>query len=339
MNLIRYEAARTALAEAHRVDEVKDLRDKAEAMAAYARQARDTELVQYATEIKVRAERRCGELLRDSAENGERNTGGKPSNDTTVTVLADLGITRDQSSRYQKLAAMPDEQFEVAIATAKENVGEVTTAFMLRMAGKRDRKAAVAAMAEAATMKTSDLGALSARGMKFGTILADPPWLYGNQSTRGATSDHYSGMTVDEIAALPIAELAADSAHLHFWTTNAFLFESKRIMEAWGFEYRSCYVWVKPQIGMGNYWRVSHEFMLLGIRGSCPFADRSLKSWGEFSRGKHSAKPDQIRSLIEKASPGPRLELFGRRPAPGWVVWGNEIARTVFDASVEELVA
>ncbi len=190
-----------------------------------------------------------------------------------------------------------------------------------------------------AAVKTADLSFLSARGLKFGTILADPPWLYGNQSTRAATSDHYGGMTVDEIAALPIAALAADNAHLHFWTTNAFLFESKRIMEAWGFEYRSCYVWVKPNIGMGNYWRVSHEFMLLGIRGSCPFQNRGLRSWDQFPRGKHSAKPDQIRALIEKASPGPRLELFGRRPAPGWIVWGNEIERTIFDDSVEEYVA
>lgn len=204
---------------------------------------------------------------------------------------------------------------------------------------KQDRREGVIELADNATTKTSDLLALSNRGMKFGTIYADPPWIYGNQATRGATEDHYVGLTVDEIKALPISDLAADNAHLHLWTTNGFLFESKEIMEAWGFSYRSCYVWVKPQMGMGNYWRVSHEFLLLGIRGSCPFADRSLKSWGEFRRGKHSAKPDQIRSLIEKASPGPRLELFGRRPAPGWAVWGNEIERTIFDDSVEELVA
>lgn len=140
MQLMRYEAARTALAEAHRVDEVKDIRDKAEAMAAYARQARDTALVQYATEIKVRAERRCGELLRDSERNGGAKGVGPIAverYDTNQPTLADLGITRDQSSRYQKLAAMPEEHFEAAVATAKENVGEVTTAFMLRQIPKR----------------------------------------------------------------------------------------------------------------------------------------------------------------------------------------------------------
>lgn len=136
--LSRYEAARNALAAAHRVDEVKNIRDKAEAMAAYARQARDTELIQYATEIKVRAERRCGELLITSAERGERAGKGNPelqmSNGSTFATLADLGLTRDQSSRYQKLAAMPAEQFETAVETAKATAGAVSTAGLLRTA-------------------------------------------------------------------------------------------------------------------------------------------------------------------------------------------------------------
>jgi hypothetical protein len=125
------------------VDEVKDIRDKAEAMAAYARQAKDSELIQYATEIKVRAERRCGELLRASDKNrgiaagGERNAAGhtmRPAD--TAPTLDDMGLTKSESSRYQQLAAMPAEHFETAVATAKATAGEVTTAFMLREAQK-----------------------------------------------------------------------------------------------------------------------------------------------------------------------------------------------------------
>ena len=143
--LIRYEQARTALAECHRVDEVKDIRDKAEAMAAYARQAKDTELIQYATEIKVRAERRCGELLRANiatpAERGERGAEARwngKSSDTTShkPTLAEMGLSKDESSRYQSLASMSAEHFEAAVATAKATAGEVTTAFMLREAKK-----------------------------------------------------------------------------------------------------------------------------------------------------------------------------------------------------------
>lgn len=146
MNLIRYEAARTALAEAHRVDEVKDIRDKAEAMAAYARQAKDQELILWATEIKVRAERRAGEMLARMAESGERAVQGDgpkfdPANSSIAELATDrpktleeLGVNKRESHRWQSLASMSDEHFETAVATAKDTAGQVTTAFMLRAA-------------------------------------------------------------------------------------------------------------------------------------------------------------------------------------------------------------
>lgn len=165
---------------------------------------------------------------------------------------------------------------------------------------------------------------------RFACIYADPAWKYGNQGTRAATDDHYGTMTVDEICALPVREFAADDAHLHLWTTNAFLFEARRVMEAWGFEYKSCFVWVKPQMGIGNYWRVSHEFMLFGLRGDCPFLARDEKSWRELPRGRHSAKPDRIRQMIEKVSPGPRLEMFARDVIEGWNAWGNQLRRNLY---------
>ena len=336
--VVLYEQARALIERCRDIDEAKDIADKTAALSAYARQRHDPDMERWVAEIRLRARRRIGELSAalETAPNQHARSGGGT---TKVEALAAAGISKTEAHRCEQIARVPVAAFEAYVATAA-GAGKTDTADeVVRLVAKGERKSAVTTLADAATVKTSDLAALTSRGMKFGTVMADPPWIYGNQSTRGATSDHYVGMSVDEIAALPVAELAADAAHLHLWTTNAFLFESKRIMEAWGFEYRSCFVWVKPQIGMGNYWRVSHEFMLFGIRGSCPFADRSLRSWGEFSRGKHSAKPDQIRALVEKASPGPRLELFGRRPAPGWVVWGNEIERTVFDACVEELVA
>jgi hypothetical protein len=162
--LIRYEAARTALAECQRVDEVKDIRDKAEAMAAYARQAKDTELIQYATEIKVSAERKCGELLASS----DRATVGRPektSQPSTISppTLADMGITRDQSSRYQSLASMSDEHFETAVATAKDTAGEVTTAFMLREAKKQKPQGKPMRGKKAESLR-AELKAATARG-------------------------------------------------------------------------------------------------------------------------------------------------------------------------------
>ena len=112
------------MAEAHRVDEVKDIRDKAEALAAYARQAKDSELIQFATEIKVRAERRCGELLSKTVEHGGDRKSESRSKSPT---LNEMGLSKDESSRYQQLAAMPADHFETAVATAKATAGEVTS--------------------------------------------------------------------------------------------------------------------------------------------------------------------------------------------------------------------
>jgi N6-adenosine-specific RNA methylase IME4 len=184
---------------------------------------------------------------------------------------------------------------------------------------------------------TGDLAAIALRGMRFRTVYADPPWRYANRAARGAAENHYRTMTVEQIAALPVADLVTGNAHLHLWTTNAFLFEAKAVIDAWGFRYRSSFVWVKPLIGCGNYWRLAHEFLLLGVRGRCPFRDKTQRSWQEFRRSAHSAKPERIRDLVERVSPGPYLELFGRRPSHGWVVWGNQIERSLFDLDIPEL--
>jgi N6-adenosine-specific RNA methylase IME4 len=181
------------------------------------------------------------------------------------------------------------------------------------------------------TCAETELQNLIDSGRKFKTIYADPPWKYSNQATRSSTNNHYQTLTVEEISRLPIKDLSEEKAHLHLWTTNAFLFDSKAVMEAWGFEYKSCFIWVKPQLGIGNYWRLSHEFLLLGVRGAMTFSDHSLKSWLEVDRTKHSKKPEAVRELIEKASPGPYLELFGRRTCDNWTVWWNEIERELFN--------
>lgn len=176
--LIRYEQARTALAECHRVDEVKDIRDKAEAMAAYARQAKDQELIQYATEIKVRAERKCGELLSAMEKNkgvrlagsdagAGRGEASRLSHDETTEKLSDLGISRNQSSRWQSLASMTDEHFETAVATAKDTAGQVTTAFMLREAEKAKRPHGKPLKGKKAEALREELSAAKARGVSM----------------------------------------------------------------------------------------------------------------------------------------------------------------------------
>jgi N6-adenosine-specific RNA methylase IME4 len=159
----------------------------------------------------------------------------------------------------------------------------------------------------------------------FRVVVADPPWQYGNRATRGAAEDHYATMAVDELCNLEVPERLADDAHLYLWTTNGFLREAFDVMDAWGFAYKTCLTWVKPQMGMGNYFRSSTEHVLFGVCGSLRTMDRALVNWFNAPRTKHSAKPEAFYDLVEKASPGPYLEMFARRQRLGWSVWGNEV--------------
>jgi N6-adenosine-specific RNA methylase IME4/Tfp pilus assembly protein PilP len=340
-----YEQARTliqTLATADDIDEVKNISDMASAMTHYARMAHDPKLENWVAEIRLRARRRIGELSAalPKATGANLPNVADPLRTAKREVLKLAGIGKDEAHRCEQLARVSKHEFESYIAQKKAAGTTVTADEVVKAVAKQTRKRDVAQRVETPdVLVAADLSDLATRGMKFGTIYADPPWLYDDQDTRGATSDHYRGMTVSEIAALPVSQLASEKAHLHLWTTNAFLFEARDIMQSWGFEYKSCFVWVKPSLGVGHYWRVSHEFLLLGVRGGCTFADRSLKSWGEFERRGHSVKPPEVRRFIEAASPGQRLELFGRRPVPGWVVWGNEIEREAFNADVKGLAA
>lgn len=185
---------------------------------------------------------------------------------------------------------------------------------------------------QAAGDMVSSLYELTAADRKYPTIYADPPWAYDNVASRAAAENHYRTMPLQDICELPVGELANKNAHLHLWTTNGFLREAFQVLDAWGFRFKSSLVWVKDEIGMGNYWRVSHEFLLLGVRGKLTFADRSLPSWIQAPRTSHSRKPGVVRMLIERASPGPYLELFGREELPDsqWTVFGNRIERRLF---------
>lgn len=177
-----------------------------------------------------------------------------------------------------------------------------------------------------------DLAELLAVGQRFSTIYADPPWRYRNESSRAAAVNPYPTLSLKEICALPIGNLAEENAHLHLWATAPLLGDALKVVRAWGFRYKSCFVWAKDKLGMGNYWRVSHELLLLGVRDGLRFQDHTIRRWQESHRTVHSRKPESVRLLVERVSPAPYLELFGRAEvhAPGWTVFGNEIERRLF---------
>ncbi len=173
---------------------------------------------------------------------------------------------------------------------------------------------------------------------KYATFVADPPWRYGNTSTRGAAENHYPTMSIDELRDLSVVpDHAADQAHLYLWTTAGHLPDAFSVMQAWGFDYKTYLVWVKPQMGMGNYFRVSTELVLFGVRGNIRTTRRDVKNYFEARRAKHSSKPTQFQDIVASCSPGPHMELFSRCTADqlltgcecskcrlGWTVWGNQ---------------
>lgn len=165
---------------------------------------------------------------------------------------------------------------------------------------------------------------------KYPVIYADPPWRYENPPM-GASSrsieNHYPTMDLAEICALPVRDLATEDAILYMWATAPKLAESFAVLDAWGFSYRTNFVWIKDKIGMGYHARSQHEILLVAKRGNIPppaVADRvSSVVFGE--RTEHSRKPDEFYELIESFYPSlPKIELFCRSPREGWAAWGNQ---------------
>lgn len=179
----------------------------------------------------------------------------------------------------------------------------------------------------------------------YRTVVADPPWAYPEGfATRSRTPGKWTGpvrhyelpyqsMTLDEIRALPISELAQKDARLFLWTTNRYLPDAFSVVEAWGFKYRQTLTWKKLD-GLSGSVAPNSEFLLVGARGAPGVLARLPNAVIERSQTKeHSRKPEVFLDLIEQVSPGPYLELFARRQRLGWDTWGNQALEHVEMAS------
>lgn len=164
--------------------------------------------------------------------------------------------------------------------------------------------------------------------IRYPVLYADPPWRYEFAETESRMIENqYPTMALDEICALPVADLVTPDAILFLWATSPKLAESMRVIESWGFTYRTCAVWDKQKIGMGYYFRQRHELLLVATRGSIPTPSPENRAASVIvePREEHSAKPAKFAELIESMYPSlPRIELFCRSPRAGWAVWGNQ---------------
>ena len=142
----------------------------------------------------------------------------------------------------------------------------------------------------------------------------------------------YETMSVEEIKALNVADLADENCELYLWTTQKYLPDAFEVLKAWGFKYCQTLTWCKKPMGkgQGGVYCPTTEFLILGRKGKMPKVKRIDTTWWNVKRtNKHSKKPEFFQDLIETVSDAPRLEMFARRERKNWDVWGNEVESNV----------
>ena len=176
---------------------------------------------------------------------------------------------------------------------------------------------------------------------KYGIIYADPPWHYRVYSKKGAgrsAESHYPTMTIEEIQALPVSELADKDCALFMWITFPLLKESLSVLSAWGFKFKSiAFVWIKQNRksdslfwGMGYWTRANAEFCVLATKGKPKRMAKNVHQVIVSHIEEHSKKPDEARRRIVRLMGDlPRIELFARQKSAGWDVWGNEVESNI----------
>jgi N6-adenosine-specific RNA methylase IME4 len=169
----------------------------------------------------------------------------------------------------------------------------------------------------------------------YRTVVVDPPWHYErtgltfSDRTSGEFTGHelpYRSMSLDEIADLPVDDLAETDAHLYLWTTHRYVWDARAIAKGWRFNPVKLLTWCKAPTGfsMGGAFGSASEFVLFARRGSLKSLTRIPRDWWEWPRGEHSAKPEAFLDIVEEVSPAARLEMFARRARFGWDYWGDE---------------
>ena len=175
---------------------------------------------------------------------------------------------------------------------------------------------------------------------KYSVIYADPPWRYTAKNVQGAAENHYPTMSIDDICALPVSELAAPDSALFLWATFPMIPEALRVIDAWGFHFKTvAFVWLKQNrkaktwfYGMGFWTRSNAEICLLATKGHPKRVDKGVHQFIISPLEAHSKKPDEARDKIVRLMGDiPRVELFARQQPDGWDVWGNEVENTIPD--------
>lgn len=280
--------------------------------------------------------KRRDELLTDAGLRAQR---GRPdkcetiSHLTTPEIAAQVGVTARTVQQEKQIATNILPEVQDAIKAA--DLPKRDALKIARMDPERQRQIAEKLSSGSKTVmdatrlvKRDEVHGTPELEGKYRVIYADPPWKYGDKLTEGygPAENHYPTMTLSEICDLPVNEITEENAVLFMWTTSPLLEDSFEVINAWGFKYKSSFVWDKIKHNMGHYNSVRHELLLICTRGSCtPDSNKLYDSVVSVERSEHSKKPEMFRDIIDDLYPrGNRIELFARSATPGWQVWGNQ---------------
>lgn len=242
--------------------------------------------------------------------------------DTKKELAKVAGVSHDTIAKVEKIEAKAKPEVKSAVQAGSISINQAYQAV------KREEKANEQEKKRVDNSKKVEKlhSPLDAHGL-FQTIVIDPPWDWGDEgdcNQFGRAKPDYITMPIDEIEKLPIQKISDVNCHLYLWVTNRSLPKAFNLIEKWGFRYITCITWVKPSIGMGNYFRGDTEQVLFAVKGSQPLKRHDVGTHFNAPRGNgHSAKPDEFYSLVESCSFAPYIDIFGRKNRSGWSVWGE----------------
>jgi N6-adenosine-specific RNA methylase IME4 len=320
--LIEWSSIKSAIAQCEDIKVMGQMDYSLEAIQKWAKQSKQSlETQNEIAEYRLRLNRKQGEWIEANIpEEGAMGIGPVIATKNSYISLSDAGIDRNNSPRFRILARMPEGKFEEIIAQTKAKSEELTSKGVLALAIRIKRREAIT------NTPPFPEG-------KYQVIYADPPWQYDNTGLGGSAESHYPTLSTTELEELEdstarqVTDLPGDNAVLLLWATAPFAPDGLQLCEAWGFEYKTHFVWIKDKATYGKlgfYVYSQHELLLVATKGSCLPQEGSLVSSVIVApKQDHSSKPDLVYEIIEKMYPGPYIELFARKRRAGWGSWGT----------------
>jgi N6-adenosine-specific RNA methylase IME4 len=309
MSLAKLDAIKTLLSTAESVEDVKDIRDTAEALRLYAKQAGyGLDVQNRVAELKLRAE---SQLLSELVRPGNPQL----SQDAKIgRRLSDLGVEKDQSSRWHLEATVPEDEFERFLIDLRDRGKEITSVELLRLAGR---------------LRAPDEISVQPPKGKYRCLVVDPPWpiekIQREERPLQTRALDYPSWTIDRIKAFDISKWAfEDGCHVYLWRPHRYYDAASEIFKAWQVNYECELTWHK-NVGLTPFsWMHDTEHVLFGRIGTLELLKKGERLLFEGKVREHSRKPAEFYELVRRVSPEPRLDMFSREPHEGFEQWGNE---------------